>query len=278
VYDQYTANLLEGKVDSEDYIPPNVQDVILSIDCEYMQYTDETFYCLEKFGKQKKKNLLAIAPYEVNVLCTSCKQAKIDEHNSMIAKEQRKESVKKLVDFARKFMSVTEEGFLTTTYMCTCNIIEGDVKFSRDGKTLICPLIDNEMVSIQDSCFSALNPKTEQPPCQYLIPLEHKAMITPEDMEKMNLTIPVVEYQEPYIDYEKMNAREPIRKDDEVEVLGNTQLLPDTPLEVEYKVIEVDETNLDICSECGESAWSIEGKNNICTSCGFVKKIEKKGK
>jgi len=182
-------------------------DALNEISCNYIQFVDDGFYCLEKFSKSKKKDPLGLEPKEVIILCSSCIQGKRDSVEAKINEERRKESMKKILDFAKQFMVITEKGFLATSYMCIANTLDGELTFSRDGKSLTCTLQDNDIVSIPDICMCALNPKTQKPPCQYLVTMEHLASITKDDLKKMNLDLPTLEYEEPYIDYDKLNPK-----------------------------------------------------------------------
>lgn len=230
VVEVYDKQQSKGSTNPDDFIASNIRDAIRNIECNYLQFTDETFYCLEKFNKSKKKDILGIEPQEIVALCTSCKQGKADVVRIQIEKEQRKASVKKLMDFAKQFMVVTEKGFLATSYMCVAEALEGNMIFSRDGRTLYCTLQDNDAVDIEKTCMCALNPDTDKPPCQYLITLDHLVTISKEDLEEMNLNIPTMEYQEPPVDFEVMNQRDEPRKVVEAEIViqdGVKKLCPD---------------------------------------------------
>ena len=61
ILDKYNDMLLDGKVSPDEYIPPNIQDVLLSVDCDFIEWLDETFYCLEKYHKSKKKDILGLS-------------------------------------------------------------------------------------------------------------------------------------------------------------------------------------------------------------------------
>lgn len=197
ILDKYNEMLLNGKVSPDEYIPPNINETLISVNCDYIEYLDETFYCLEKYFKTKKKDILGISPDEVKRLCLACKQGKADLIEKKIADERRKESFKKLENFLKGFITITEKGFISESYMCTCDAIDGRFIVSRNNKTLLCPLIEYDLVTIKDICMSALNPKTGLPPCKHLITLEHLVQISKEDFKEMNLDIPQIQYEEP---------------------------------------------------------------------------------
>jgi len=187
------SNMKIGNVSGE-YIKPNVRETLLDIDCDYIEYENETFYCLEKAHKTKKKDNLGIDPESVKRFCIACKQGKADLIENKIKEERRKESFKRIDKFLKQFMVITEKGFIAETYMCFGNALEGNLIYSRDGKSLLCPLADNDIVQIKDVCMNALNPKTGLTPCKYLATLEHLVQLTKEDIEKMGIDLPQIDY------------------------------------------------------------------------------------
>jgi hypothetical protein len=197
--DKYESILLDGKVKPDEYIPPNIKDTLIDVDCSYIEFIseDDTFYCLEKYHKTKKKDVLGIDPEIVRRLCLACKQGKADLIEKKLADERRKESFKKIEDFLKGFITITTKGFIQQTYLCKFDAIDGAFYISRDGKTLTCPLNEMDIVTIKDQCMCALNPKTAKPPCQYLITLEHLVQITKEDIKEMDLELPSITYEEP---------------------------------------------------------------------------------
>jgi len=174
----------------------NIRETLLDIDCDYIEFSDETFWCLEKAHATKKKDTLGVNPESVKRFCIACKQGKADKIENKIKEERRKESFKRIERFLKQFMVITEKGFIAETYMCLCNAIEGNLIYSRDGKSLQCPLLDNDIVQINDTCMTALNPKTGLPPCHYLVTLEHLVQLTKEDIEKMDIELPQIDYIE----------------------------------------------------------------------------------
>ena len=85
VIDWYNRENLKGSISPDEYIPPNVQDTLNTIrselGCNYIQFVDEGFYCLEKMSNTKKKIPLGIEPKEVNILCNACIRGKRDKLN-----------------------------------------------------------------------------------------------------------------------------------------------------------------------------------------------------
>ena len=234
IVDHFDKELYKGAVDKQDFLPPNVMDAIRDIECNFLQFSEDTFYCLEKFAISKKKDILGIEPNEIIAMCTACKQGKADKIRIQMDKERRKESVRKLMDFAKTFMVITEHGFMAQSYMCTCDELEGQLSFSRDGKTLTCPMSEGDIVDIEDICMTRLNPDTDEPPCQYLITLDHLVQLSKEDLETMNLIVPVIKYEEPPVNQEVMNKKEP-RKQVDSEIVVNDGVVKhcpdcDTPL------------------------------------------------
>jgi len=175
----------------------NIRETLLDIDCDYIEYSDETFWCLEKTHKTKKKDELGTDPESVKRICRACKQGKADIIGNKIREERRKESFKRIERFLKQFMTITEKGFIAETYMCLHDAIEGNLIYSRDGKSLQCPLEDNDIVQIKDVCMNAINPKTGLTPCQYLVTLEHLVQLTKEDIEEMDIDLPQIDFIEP---------------------------------------------------------------------------------
>jgi len=190
------SNMQLGDATNEP-VTINIRETLLTIDCDYIEYSNEKFWCLEKTHKTKKKDELGTDTKSVKRLCTACKQGKADLIEHKIREERRKESFKRIEGFLKQFMTVTEKGFIAETYMCLCDAIEGSLIYSRDGKSLQCPLIDNDIVQIKDTCMTSLNPKTGLPPCHYLVTLEHLVQLTKEDIEKMDIDLPQIDYIEP---------------------------------------------------------------------------------
>jgi hypothetical protein len=193
VIDKYNQLSTKGEVDHEDYIAPTIIETMKDIDCDYIQYLDDTFYCLERFENRRKKDALGVEPEEVKILCTACKRRKAEQIQEQWEKEQRKQSIKKLKNFAKQFMIMTERGFIAASYMCIADSIDGNFQISRDGKTLTCALDDYNPVNIEETCKCRLNPKTKQPPCINLVTLEHLVTLTKDDLQEMNLELPQLE-------------------------------------------------------------------------------------
>lgn len=196
IVDAYNNMLLEGKVKPDEYIPPDIQDVLNSINCDYLLF-DGKFFCLERYHNKKERDIIGIDPSKVKANCMACLKGKQDIIKHKIDEQRRKESFRKLHDFLKKFIVVTEKGIIANAYMCTYDAIDGKFHVSKDGKTIKCPLEEDEYVSIKDTCYTRMNPKTDLPPCHYLITLEHIVQLTKEDLETMDIEIPMIDYIEP---------------------------------------------------------------------------------
>ena len=195
VVDAYNKMLLEGKVKPDDYIEPDIQDVLNSIKCDYLLF-DGKFFCLERYHKKKERDIIGTDPSKVKDNCMACLKGKQDLIKQKIDEQRRKESFRKLHDFLKQFIVITERGIIANAYMCTYDVIDGKFHVSKDGKTIKCPLEEDEYVSIKDVCYTRLNPKTDLPPCHYLITLEHLVKLTKEDLKTMDIDIPEIEYVE----------------------------------------------------------------------------------
>ena len=196
VFDAYIQMLLEGKAKPDEYIEPDIQDVLTSINCDYLLY-DGKFFCLERYHNKKERDIIGIEPSKVKDNCMACLKGKQDIIKHKITEQRRKESFRKLHDFLKQFIVITEKGIIANAYMCTYDALDGKFHVSKDGKSLRCPLEEDEYISIKEVCFNRVNPKKEMPPCQYLITLEHIVKLTKADLETMDIDIPVIEYEEP---------------------------------------------------------------------------------
>ncbi len=247
IIDAYDKASIESSFNTEDFIPPSIMDALREIACEYLQYHKETFLCLEHFYKTKKKHMLGIDPRGLIIDCKSCKQGKADIMRKQIAKERRKESIKKLLDFASTFSIITERGFMATSYICICNALEGNFLFSRDNTTINCSLDEGELVQIEHECLTKLNPQTSLAPCQYLITLDHLVKLSKEDLETMNLIIPKLD-EAPLdeVEIEDIEKEEPIQR--ESIIIHNTCREKDCDGELIPESDGVNET----CNKCGQ--------------------------
>jgi len=207
--------LLDGKT-NVDYIPPNISDVLNSINCDYLVFRDDLFQCFEDYHKKKDTYSIGIEPETVRMNCLSCLKGKSDIIERKIQDERRKESFKRIETLARQLLTITEKGFMTNVQLCTYNILDGNLTYSRDNETLICGLQDNDLINIQDRCMKALNNKTSKPPCQYLITLEHLSQISKEDIKKMNIELPQIQYEEEEIiqDIKTVDAEYEVKEED----------------------------------------------------------------
>ncbi len=258
ILDAYVKASIRGNVNEEDFIPPSIMDAIREISCKYLQYTTETFLCLEHFNKTKKKHMLGIEPRGIIIDCNACKQGKADIVRNQIAKERRKESIKKLLAFASTFSIITERGFMATSYICICNALEGNFLFSRDNTTMNCSLDEGELVQIEHECLTKLNPQTSLAPCQYLITLDHLVKLSKEDLETMNLIIPKLD-ESPLDEVEIENIEgEPER----VVIKSKTKVIETTGKEIVP----------DVCPTCEpEIELSEDDKVKYCHECGYRK-------
>ena len=258
ILDAFEKQSTKGAFNEEDYIPPSVMDALREIACEYLQYAEETFLCLEHFHKTKKKHMLGIEPRGLIIDCKSCKQGKADIVKNQIAKERRKESIKKLLAFAQTFSIITEHGFMAQSYICIHNALEGNFIFSRDNSSINCGLNDGEVTSIVETCLTKLNPQTGLAPCQYMITLDHLVTLSKEDLETMNLVIPKLDEspleESPLDDIEKEPERVVVESSSKVVEVKGKEIVPD------------------VCPTCEpEIELSEDDKGKYCHECGYRK-------
>ena len=220
IINEYDRQMLEGNVNSDEYIPPNVMDTMRNIECDFLQFTEDTFYCLEKFVKTKKKDILGIEPLEIVTLCTACRIGETKAHNKKLDDERIKANTKKLEEFVKDFYIITDKGFKATTYLCMYGIKNNSLLLSEDDKHIQCPLLNKNNVVIKEVCETKLNPNTLKTPCPYLIALDHDIQLSKEDLEKMGLTIPLFEESivdnKPYLELGRKTVDSEIEIEDDV--------------------------------------------------------------
>lgn len=213
---RYERSLIDDKT-NENWVPPNVSQVLKTIDCEFLKFYDQDFVCLEKYHSTKKPVLLEGSPQQVQDGCQACGYYREKKRLQKIQELRQKEYIKRLEKFMKGLMRITEKGFITDIQFCICDVLEGDLGFSRDGLTLKCPLENGEIVYINDKCKTLVNNENGLPPCKFFASLERLVRIQKEDWEKENLTLPQTFLEDLDLDKPEYQDQEPPRETIEAE-------------------------------------------------------------
>lgn len=160
--------------------PSSIHRLSEAVGCDFLESIDDTYYCLESMGKYNKKpRELSDSEAITRALCAACKRAKEIEAIKFEAREQRRESIRRLKIFRDMLIKIGRQGFETSIYLCTCNANKNDAVFlSRDGVTLPCPLQELKAVNIDKTCRLVIDPNTRRSPCRFLVEETHT--VTPD--------------------------------------------------------------------------------------------------
>lgn len=182
---------------SRDYVAPNVQEVLdevkQKLGCGYIKFMDNDFYCLEKIAKTKKPVRLLGSPEDVLDMCRACDHYIEEQKQAKVEALRQREYIKRLEKFMKGLITISERGFITDVQFCICEVLEGNLGFSRDGRTLQCPLENNELIYIAEKCQTMLNPKDGLPPCQYFATIEKLVQLDKSVWETHDLNFPALE-------------------------------------------------------------------------------------
>jgi len=164
---------------SGEYIAPNARETLLDIDCEYIIFQDETFYCLDKTHESKKKADIGMKPEYVKTFCTKCKIGKQEKIRKEEYKILQKDYIRKLIADYAFLIKIIQEGIIVTPSWCSSLVHTDESRTinSIDGVTLDCTLLDNKNVDIEEYCKEQINPHTGNVPCQYLMSWMYKHTI-----------------------------------------------------------------------------------------------------
>lgn len=188
-------------LDEEEASPdPEFRDPSMdSINCGYLKLgKDFTWYCFENVHKKKKPEELGGDRDRVVDLCLACLQRKYELAQLARDKELKKEAIKKLDRFMRRYSQLAQDGFNVEAHICTANEIEGSLVFSRDGRFLACPLMMDEgglphLVPIEDHCKEKIDQGSGTRGCSYLTILSRLVKLDKEFMEAEGVIMPNVD-------------------------------------------------------------------------------------
>lgn len=187
---------LEGGQIEGAYVPPNVQEVLDEVrhklGCQFLKFMENDFYCLEKIAKTKKPVMLRGSPEDVLDMCRACDHWTEEQKQAKLEALRNREYIKRLENFMKGLITISERGFITDVQFCVREVMEGNLVFSRDGRTLNCPLEDGDVVYIEEKCQTMLNPKDGVPPCQYFATIEKLVQLDKSVWESHDLKLPAL--------------------------------------------------------------------------------------
>lgn len=163
--------------------------------CNFLEYQNETWVCLETIASKKTPSDLGIDNEQVAAKCRACYEKREFEENDRRRKLLEKDNIKKLTEFFKDFQNLRRQGFDASVVMCKCSLIDKNrIIISRDGETLYCPQQNDEVVSIDEICKNVINPVSHSAPCQYLVSIEHHVQfINPKKEKDADIILPLLE-------------------------------------------------------------------------------------
>lgn len=141
--------------------------------CNFLNFNDEKWICLEPMGSSKKPVELGIDITDVRPKCQACFDSRAITENERKRKLLEKDNIKTLTEFYKDFTTLTRQGFDASFTMCKGSLLEKNtVIISRDGECLYCPIQNMDIVNIKEVCKEVINPITKASGCQYLTSIE----------------------------------------------------------------------------------------------------------
>jgi len=182
----------EDRVFEPEENPSNI------VGCNFLNLIENNFYCFENLHRTKIGKQLGESLSIVIEKCKACKRGKEQQREKENEKLLQKETIRKLIDFRKEFLRISQDGFGATCYMCKADLLDNyRISFSHDGLSLLCPQLENKLVLIKEVCRQAIDRKTQEIPCKYFIELEHHVTFTETPIyEKIKTKLPQIEYQE----------------------------------------------------------------------------------
>ena len=153
-------------------VPTSAQEVLNQVQCEFLRYDGELsgYMCYEYFYKKKKGEPIGAIDELIIQRCQLCKEGKDVAKEKEIQKQLLKTNIKKLLDLREILINLTQDLSLAQIYICRANLLEGHaLTVCVDGIHLVCPLEDNDSVTVIEHCYNQIDPMSMNPPCRYLI-------------------------------------------------------------------------------------------------------------
>jgi len=175
------------------------------VNCDFLRYEGEVegFICNEYFHTKKKGNPLGHEPQLILMRCYDCRRGKQIKKQQEIDKKLQQDSFRKILDFRKTFMQALGDGIEADVFLCKGSITkDSSFQISVNSENMTCPLIDDDLVTIEDFCKQKINKATGLTPCRHLIihPIRpkiqlHDVNLTPEQYrEEIKQMLPSLEY------------------------------------------------------------------------------------
>lgn len=212
----------------------DIVQAIKAIDCKYIRFegTDLGFVCNEFFFTKKKGSSIGSSTYKVIQRCMDCKQGKEDDRLKRIELFMQKDSMKKIMNLRAVLMTYVDQGFDVQTYLCKAGLLHDSALYvSYDGKRLPCYQQDMEIMTIEETCKNVINTRTNQPPCEHLIDLFHRAIMKKFEDAIVELEKVLPALAAPLAGEESTTPTQEIKEAENVEVSASDTSQLDEPIE-----------------------------------------------
>ena len=240
----YMLNVFNDKkiIIGVEELESDIAHAIKAIDCKYIHFegTDLGFVCNEFFFTKKKGSSIGSSTYKVIQRCMDCKQGKEDDRLKRIELFMQKDSMKKIMNLRAVLMTYVDQGFDVQTYLCKAGLLhESALYVSYDGKRLPCFQQEMKIMNIEETCKNVINTRTNQPPCEHLIDLFHRAIMKKfeEAIVELEKVLPALEA--PLTGEETTTPKQDIKEAENVEVSASDSSQLDEPIKsIEAPIIK----------------------------------------
>ena len=143
-------------------------------ECNFLNFSNETWECLEPMGTSKKPIPLGDSDIDVKIKCKACFEGHQIAENERLKRLLERGNIVKLTDFYKEFLALTKHGFSVGCIMCKGDLLDKNrVIVSRDGEVIYCPLQNMDIVNIKEICEEVIDTANKTKGCQYLIQFTH---------------------------------------------------------------------------------------------------------
>lgn len=172
--------------------PTAHKTVLGSVQCPYLRSDGLNWLCDETIHKTVKRESAVLGsvtePEIVTAKCLAHLRKKQEIQDNKIQELLAKQSIVKLAEFYKKWLTVSRDGLDVDCRMCIASLQDGNFAMSTDGKTLNCPKL-REYVDIEKVCRQTVDLSKGIPPCEYFIEVVHA--VTVDDMEAFKKRVQV---------------------------------------------------------------------------------------